>query len=350
MKIIQTLYDKDWLLKRDNLNSLFLSIILAKNSYGNIHLYTDTKTKSFIDLLDLPYDSIDTSLDSYDGINKAVPRILTYSKQSEPFLHIHNDSFLFNKISVRKSAEVIVSHSNIHSFYNTEICNNDVLSTQNVFEFFKKYIQVFYENRMIINERLQDYVEFDYIPNLSIFGGNDYKSIVKASKFLLKIYNDHSETWDTMKLSSYALEELLMIPALRTLGKKYNEQNNDKIKFDINIIKQLQKTESLYICETHDKEQKMKLNNELICYKYTNESYKNVTELMNEYVTSIDYINISKYKHQPIIRRLIKRILSDRSVDAENEFLRNFAKSNPSILDVDDIFYESVKKYTFGLI
>lgn len=83
-------------------NSTTLSLFLAKKLFKTVGLVTDTKGKELlIDKYNLPYDDVDTSLDTISNIDKrhwAIGKIVACSLQKEPFLHLDSDVFLFKKL------------------------------------------------------------------------------------------------------------------------------------------------------------------------------------------------------------------------------------------------------------
>jgi len=79
-----------------------LSCLLAKDRFGEIHLVTDLKGKEILaDRLQLPYTTISTDLekrlDNYNPHLWALAKIYTYNIQTEPFLHLDGDVFLWHK-------------------------------------------------------------------------------------------------------------------------------------------------------------------------------------------------------------------------------------------------------------
>ncbi len=78
-----------------------LSCLQAKKLYGNIELVTDSHgAKLLIDRLKLPYTKVSVELDklnTYASRLWAVGKLHTYSIQKEPFIHIDNDVFIWDK-------------------------------------------------------------------------------------------------------------------------------------------------------------------------------------------------------------------------------------------------------------
>lgn len=79
-----------------------LSCLLAKKMFGEVDLVTDLKGKELlVDRLQLPYTTVSTALenrlDNYNPHLWALAKIYTYSIQTEPFLHLDGDVFLWHK-------------------------------------------------------------------------------------------------------------------------------------------------------------------------------------------------------------------------------------------------------------
>lgn len=115
MNIVQTYYsytneenpirDTAGFLSADmNWKSMALSCLLLKKHYGKVTLYCNQKVQRLvIDELKIPYDEvieIPDFMNIYEGCNLwALPKIHTYSLQTEPFIHVDCDWFMFNKLS-----------------------------------------------------------------------------------------------------------------------------------------------------------------------------------------------------------------------------------------------------------
>lgn len=91
-----------WLSSEYHWMSWALSCLQAKQVFGAVHLETDARGREILmEKLQLPYDSVSTTLekrlDDYHPALFALAKILTYSNQSEPFLHLDSDVFLWHK-------------------------------------------------------------------------------------------------------------------------------------------------------------------------------------------------------------------------------------------------------------
>lgn len=176
MNVVQTYYsytndespirDTAGFLSADmNWKSMALSCLLLKKHYGRVTLYCNSKVRHLIiDQFKIPYDKvveIPEFMNIYEGCNLwALPKIYTYSLQTEPFIHVDCDWFMFDKLS-------------------TSVTKSDLIG-QNI-----EYDDQFYNRRtlekLISNEcYVYSWVmnEYDKEPvlrvvNAGILGGND---------------------------------------------------------------------------------------------------------------------------------------------------------------------------------
>ena len=80
-----------------------LSVVLAKHQFDKLELVCNNMASHFlIERLGLPFDEVKTILDSnkyLDNITHScftIPKIIAYSIQTSPFIHIDNDLFLYD--------------------------------------------------------------------------------------------------------------------------------------------------------------------------------------------------------------------------------------------------------------
>ncbi len=170
MNIVQTLWvgemsllenDFGWLNPQYHLMSWALSCLSLKENYKNIVLYTDSKGyKIFAEKLNLPYTDI---IIQYDNLSCpqphwAYPKLLTYSYQQEPFIHIDGDVYLPNKLnSSIEVSDLIAQNKEIGSKYYKNMMN-DIL-----------------QKSLLMPNLLQEELKKDSITsyNAGIIGGND---------------------------------------------------------------------------------------------------------------------------------------------------------------------------------
>lgn len=189
MNIVQTFWtnNKDlftnnfgWINAQANLISWTLSCLTLRNKYDNVKLYTDSLcAKVFIDKLQLPYNEVIVCYDNLDCHTDhwAYPKILTYSKQESPFIHVDGDLFLPQGFP-------------LHFEKATLIAQNKEKGTS------------YYKNMMMsilqMNPKLPSYL-IDELKkesigsyNAGILGGNDIEFIKKYTDEALKIIYDNN--------------------------------------------------------------------------------------------------------------------------------------------------------------
>ena len=86
--------------------TMAISCLLLKQHYGHVTLYCNSKAKKVVEELCIPYDQIVTIpniMEGYSGYELwALPKLYTYSKQHEPFLHVDCDFLLYAFLILHK--------------------------------------------------------------------------------------------------------------------------------------------------------------------------------------------------------------------------------------------------------
>ena len=174
MKAVQTFWSGDnnplvdsfgWLSPQYNLMSWAFSCLSLKENYEDVVLYTDSKGYTiFHDYLKLPYKEI---IVQYDNLNChrdiwAYAKLLTYSLQDTPFIHVDGDVYLPHRLSKEvESGALIAQNAEVGtSCYRSMV--DDIMSTPHstpycLFEELKK-------------ESISSY-------NAGVLGGNDLEFI-----------------------------------------------------------------------------------------------------------------------------------------------------------------------------
>ena len=85
------------------IQSIVLSSNVAKKHYDNIHFYTDEQGYEWIKpyLDQLPFTKIEVCLDQFNYVPDvywSFVKVAVYTLQKEPFIHIDNDVFLWDRI------------------------------------------------------------------------------------------------------------------------------------------------------------------------------------------------------------------------------------------------------------
>ncbi len=222
--------DKIYINNAGFIYSWVLSVNLAKKHFNKVILVTDTKGKELlIDELNLPFDEVDYSLDTITGINInlfAYPKIFAMDKQTEAFIYIEPDVFLFNAINA--IPEVIVQSiegfGSLDNNYYTTLVNN--LSAKG------------YNNSVFLNR--EENINYGY--NLGIIGGSDLEFIkffCAQSKLMIEFINNNYTEITTELFKLY--EQWLFVLCAKDRNKEitvYLSEKKDSLQFNYTHLMQ----------------------------------------------------------------------------------------------------------------
>lgn len=173
MKFIQTFYLSDsqnaltdtfgWISPEYNLMGWTLSCLQLKKYYSDVHLYTtDIGAETLVNKLKLPYDHIHTIHNNFTPPHPllwALAKIFTYSVQSDSFLHVDGDVFIFNPFPEHLINQQLIAQ-------NEEIATDYYISTQKElirnFTYFPKVVEMDFSQSHPI-----------HAVNAGILGGSD---------------------------------------------------------------------------------------------------------------------------------------------------------------------------------
>lgn len=119
-------YNGGWLDLKFYFMSWAFSALQLSKYYDNVELITDKKGKNFLfDALELPYSNVSTHLDSIEDYHPALwalGKIIAYSMQREPFLHVDGDAYIWGRFPKSiEQAEIAVQHRELGYPYYREV-------------------------------------------------------------------------------------------------------------------------------------------------------------------------------------------------------------------------------------
>ncbi|MEJ8769103.1 DUF6734 family protein [Prevotella sp. HCN-7019] len=148
MNIVQTLWtgNRDlisetfgWCDSQTHLFSWVLSCLTLLKYKKNLVLYTDSNcAKIFIDKLHLPYTDVRICYDKLKCPLEhwAYPKMLTYAKQTEPFIHVDGDLYFFNGFTeYLQKAPLIAQNEEIGTLYYKNMMDN-ILHTNPILPYY----------------------------------------------------------------------------------------------------------------------------------------------------------------------------------------------------------------------
>ncbi|MFI3297552.1 MAG: DUF6734 family protein [bacterium] len=224
MKAIQTLYlySDDCTLesKMSYINplccwmSMALSCVLLKRHFEKVVLYCNEAAKSIIiDTLHIPYDEfviIPAEAIPRNSTLWASPKIYTYSLQKEPFVHVDNDCFMFDKPEILTSVPLF--------------CQNIEYDDQ---DSYKKIIAEFKSVGGNLNENFDKYItsnnnEHLTVINAGILAFNDIEFLERYVKEVKLFFDSNYEVLDNYRDGSinFLYEQLFCKILLDSLDYK----------------------------------------------------------------------------------------------------------------------------------
>lgn len=166
-----------------------LSCLKFKQFYTDVKLYTDKKGMAWlVDELGLSYTDVECSLDSLNHYNPllwALPKVHVYGLQNEPFIHVDGDIYIWKAFDDALTKQrLIVQNPEDDAEYLKKILAQVVKVFTNIPDYLLdgfNYILNFPQVGDILNVSI----------NAGIFGGNDIEFIKKYSTESIKFVNDN---------------------------------------------------------------------------------------------------------------------------------------------------------------
>ena len=198
---------------------MLLSVHYAKKHYNNITLYSTLDIINLVSEIGIPYtgfSKLENNIKSTFG-PFAVPKLIVYAKQKDPFIHIDYDTFLVNKLNEEIASKPFAfSHEDLKDFDHT------IPTIRGLIPAYIDWIQ-YHEYDVPDWWYTGQYINIDEIPNMNITSVNDVDTFnTVAINPILEHYREHRVNWDKGE-TSCALEQLLIYAHL-----KYN---NHKVEY-----------------------------------------------------------------------------------------------------------------------
>ncbi len=169
-----------WLHPEYNIMSWALSCLCLKEFYDNVVLYTDSEAcRILIDKLHLPYTEVFVKYDDFACLPQhwAYAKVMTYSLQAEPFLHIDGDVFLPRVLDEKiNNSELVAQNRETGTGYYK--CMAEKLLCRNSL-FFQPYLY-----KALLADSIPSY-------NAGIFGGNDLSFIHHYCEEVFRFFNEN---------------------------------------------------------------------------------------------------------------------------------------------------------------
>lgn len=146
----------------DCLASTSLAVLVAKEHFKKVELTTDSLFKDIFEELHLPIDDLNSELDELkpyvDKFFWAYAKLYAHAKQTEPFIHIDNDVFMWDGLPKEAHDAPLVFQSN--EWFNRK-----------GYKYYDPLIEV-YDTAPVRVDKIK-HVKQPYAYNCGICGGND---------------------------------------------------------------------------------------------------------------------------------------------------------------------------------
>lgn len=225
MKIIHTFYPiKDSLFY--NMEKILLysnkSVNYALNFYDEVILYTTKEFEKLVIEYGIPYTQINTELfNEYDDkiTNYAIPKLIVYSSQTEPYIHIDFDVLIFKKIE---------DDNDIFFGYMDYDFSNE--TDNQLSKFMSSYYMDDYN--LICNKlpfKQENEIKFGKVPNFCFFGVNDFKTVSLTCIDLIRFYNDNILDFNLTKHGPSQIEQFLFSFFLKQVNNVTKWENTIEV-------------------------------------------------------------------------------------------------------------------------
>jgi hypothetical protein len=177
-----------------------LSCLTLRKYNSSVQLYTDSKgAELLIEQFDLPFTNVNLSLDSLEHADHrlwTLGKIKAIADQSEPFVHVDNDIFTWQKFSVSNDDDFIIAQSS------SAIWSDYVMSHYEMIQYFKN-LPEFYRSPPKWSTR---------ILNVGLIGGNDISFFQEFTRISKELLQNNEQSLELINAGAFnqMLEEYLI--------------------------------------------------------------------------------------------------------------------------------------------
>lgn len=250
MKVVHSFVDNYNIIWKELLYSQYLSAVLAKKHYGNITFVSTPESIKQAKDIGIPYDDyIDNIVKLDDFSTWSIPKLKVFKSIKEPFLHIDNDTFIFNKINFKSyNKPFLFSHpdmglknfgTSLDSDF-TKLINSLYTPRKSKTDFYhdinNTYTRLFLK---LINSIDSDVIKnFDLgsIPNMNIVYVEDFLTFNKVSELALSHYYSNKDIIDNEEYGPCYIEQLTLHQILRSISSDYKKYSS---KYKHTIFKKI---------------------------------------------------------------------------------------------------------------
>jgi len=275
--------------------NMLLSLFFAKKYFKHVELYATNEIADIVKKLKFPYDKI-IVLDEFETLEYktfSIPKLITYSKQTENFVHIDLDTFLYEKIDV---------NFNIPYFYHHNEINLDVMNNyQMCINLTETYLKNAHQLIKIVPHTIIKYIDVRDIPNMNVFGSTNPKIASESAKICLSIYEKNKDFFDAEYSNASIIEQLLIPATIKSLhGSNYQNHyiTNSTKNFSFNSQGNNLNTAN-YPIEIKFDDCVININDEEHLFQFVNYDFRTI-------------VHLSGYKNMDVFQFLVRETIIER--------------------------------------
>lgn len=372
MKVVHSFVDNYNVLWKEVAYSQYLSALLAKKHYGNITFYSTPEIVELVKEIGIPYDEYNSTLLTLSDFDTwSIPKIKVFKELKESFLHIDNDTFIFNKIDFKKyNKPFLFSHPDLgvdNIVKSFSVIFNGIINTLNgkkettdeyYYHINNSYLRLFLK---LMNKFSPDFLKsFDLgsIPNMNIVYVQDYKTFNTAASSALDHYYREKETIDKEEYGPCYIEQLYLHQTLRTLNEDYKKYSdiNEHVLFKETPLSQ--KNTNNNVTKVEDVEFPLSYDVNFFCRCCDSSNTKKLTiEDREDIKRVLDYefegfLHSTYMKWYDVIQAITIHHLRDNIGDEQlrkvhKYFARIYPKMNLPVKSGGEKLYEELTGFSF---
>lgn len=231
------------------LYQMFISCYLANKFYGNCKLYTNQETWDQIKNFNFPYSEV--NVDLLDNVTVrsnafAIPKIMVFADQTNPFIHIDFDTFLNRKLDIEQHNEIVYSYDDISflKFVDDDLKGQYTpIGYKELLFFYDSYFKSVLRLKDCFPDEFLTKLSLDIIPNFCVFGGHNTDLIRLVAHKQIKLFNENKESFESDENMSQIIEQMTFFPFLQEIDEEFKFWRGDEYGFKgfFNRVKRLSK-------------------------------------------------------------------------------------------------------------
>jgi hypothetical protein len=177
----------------------------SANLYGNAYFFTSKEVIKKIKNLKLPFTNLIEISKDYNANIDIIPKLITYTLQKEPYIHLDMDLILNEKLNIENTLPVQFAHKDVEKNWSLSLVND--------------YNKCYFEPAKYFNEKyglgFNYSLKFCEIPNMGIVCVNDVDLFNKCTNDALNLYYENKNIFDNNFSWNVYLEQAIIHKKLK---------------------------------------------------------------------------------------------------------------------------------------